>query len=132
MDDTTRKLLTAARAKVAAGWTQETSARRADGLAVGASDPAATCWCALGALFAAGDALAPERCDREMELRAADELKRLGGVPTSLVGWNDRRGRTQAEVVALFDRALAGQAEDADAAIDAAMSRAALQQEARR
>jgi len=107
--------LTEARAKVARGWTQGTWARDAVGERAPERGNAAVCWCIVGALNAVAD-------DREGHhlfwvaglLEPArdalyEALEDLGGYDfgTALVEFNDAPGRTQAEVLALFDLAIA-------------------------
>lgn len=105
---TTAEILKAAREKVAAGWTQGENARDEDGNPVGAG--AAACWCAYGAI----DAATPReglgyaefyrvRSDAMLILRDAIGLPGTNRI----ADWNDAPGRTQAEVLAAFDRAIA-------------------------
>jgi hypothetical protein len=74
------------------GWTQGYFARDASGEKCNPNDPAAVCWCMAGALVrsAAGDErLLSDACEQVYA-----ELRR------SFAEFNDRRCRTQAEVVA--------------------------------
>ncbi len=86
---TVREVLINARAKVAAGWCQ-------------GFDQVGDCYCAYGALDKScpetpeGDVLMQDVC---CSLRRANNLQ-------SIFGFNDTPGRTQAEVLALFDRAI--------------------------
>jgi len=90
--------LVRARARVARGWTRVRSARRADGTPCTAADPQAAQWCARGALWAEGDL--GDHANRYLENDPC--------VPhRAVAAWNDAAGRTQAEVVALYDRAVA-------------------------
>lgn len=97
---TTSEVLIAARAKVAAGWTQGAPGRDAAG------NPAdvmtqAVCWCAIGACYAA----ASENYLGEAE-QAIFALKAV--VPLNLISiFNDATDRTQADVLEVFDRAIA-------------------------
>jgi len=100
----TTELLIAGRARIARGWTQGWQARTASGAEVADTDPAAVCWCASGALTAgAGDfsgALSAPMRGAMRELRAALPA---GGMTSE---WNDEPHRTQADVLALYDRAI--------------------------
>jgi len=99
---TTLEVLRGARAKIAQGWCQGASARDADGQLTGVTQPDACCWCAIGAVYAAAP-LEPDSGDAAFEY-----LARV--TPGHLIGtWNDDPSRTQAEVLALFDRAIAQQ-----------------------
>lgn len=96
----TIEILKAARELIAKpnGWTQRVMARNDSGAAVAASDSEASCFCAWGAIRAAGG---------DWEWPA---LKALDGVAGERVEtFNDAPGRTQAEVVAKFDEAIAAE-----------------------
>lgn len=91
------EVLRAARAKIEQGWTQHAPGRDANG------DPVdikrATCWCAIGACYAASP----------LEQLPADEAVAMlsSVVPNGLISiFNDAPGRTQAEVLEVFDRAV--------------------------
>lgn len=107
---TTLDVLKAARAKVARGWTQNTSARDAAGRGVIPDRGGATCWCALAAIETVCPWAPPTngigRTDAEMAL-----LRVLGltNHPMSIVNWNDDPARTQVEVIAAFDEAIAAE-----------------------
>lgn len=90
----TIRVLREARELIARGWTQEVSARDANGTPVAPTDDTATCWCTIGALMRAGGA------------RAASALAAFLPRNTSIPRWNDAPERTQAEVLALFGRAI--------------------------
>lgn len=102
---TPRELLVAARARVEdpARWTARAGARRSDGVSCHPRDPAATCWCASGAVFA-------ENADETIEGYA---LVRLDGVAhrlypahaTTVEGVNDEL--SHAAVLRVFDYAIA-------------------------
>lgn len=106
---TTIEILKEARELIAkeGGWGQGTYARSADGEVSYPTNPDAVCFCTWGALIA---------------VDARQELHRPDGVQPALdnvtggnfVAFNDAPGRTQAEVVAKFDEAIA--AEEAKAA----------------
>lgn len=88
--------LKAARELVArpGGWTQEAFARDDEGQQTQSRSRDAVCWCAEGALKASRSGFAE-----------FDFLQKLLGLPIAV--WNDEPGRTQADVVAAFDRAIA-------------------------
>ena len=95
---TSREILVAARAKVAQGWTQHAAARRADGALSMTKSKDAVCWCAVGAINAVAT------CTGDVDLA----LKVIGvELGHGLILFNDTPGRTQAEVLAVFDRAIA-------------------------
>lgn len=94
------EVLQQARGLIAKGWVQGVSAVDAEGNPVHSSKGCA--FCAVGALLAVP-------CDFGPSLEAEDRLKRVLPKPfTSLVGFNDTKGRTQDEVLALFDLAING------------------------
>ncbi len=100
---TTVEILRAARELVARGWTQGTPARDTSGDCVSPRSPAAVCWCALGAIAASSGtpawAVPPE-------VRSALALALPGDWGKCRIAmWNDHPLRTQAEAVAVFDRA---------------------------
>ena len=110
--DLAARVLADARRLVARGWVQGE-------LEVIDSDPAApNRYCVIGATAAAADGLGPEcfsplaSADDRLALRSvlADEARaRFAAVVGTdrLADYNDAEGRTQAEVLAAFDRALA-------------------------
>ena len=114
---TAKEILQRARALIAkpGSWTQEAAARTAaEGAPVYTGSPEACSFCALGALEAARwraleGVTCPEARDRVHEL-AVTAKRRLAAAlpPGGVVRFNDEPGRTQAEVVAAFDRAIAG------------------------
>lgn len=77
------------------GWTQRGYAFDAAGRSVSATSPDAIRWCLYGALHAVG-------ADRPVFEAACDQIRAELGLTSrdSLDLWNDRPGRTQAEVVA--------------------------------
>lgn len=108
-------ILTKAREKVAKGWTQRALARDQNGEALmypGDGGPYSTpvCWCSVGAVhFTILEAMKDlPRSQREAtHAQALDKLRNvLGNIPGALTAWNDRPGRTQAQVLAVFDRAI--------------------------
>lgn len=105
---TTVTKLKEARALIERGWCQGADAMTASGRSVFPEHGGAERWCAGGACAAAAK-------DREIErpifrtmldslLRAIPEHR-----PMTVSFWNDEPGRTQAEVLALFDRAIAAE-----------------------
>ena len=91
------KILRAAREKISApgAWTQRITARNALGQSTQSRSSDAVCWCARGALWAVSD-----DSDSPVEwLTAAADV--------GLIYFNDTPGRTQAEVLAVFDKAIA-------------------------
>lgn len=95
-------------------WTQGAYARVASGDSTAYRDPAATAYCAFGAICAA----APSAWDEGgcvLALRATRARD-------SLVRWNDAPGRTHAEVLALFDKAIQEQRDAAAASSSASAS----------
>lgn len=95
---TTVEQLRAARALVERGWCQGVLARNKNGKKCGHRSKHAVCFCALGALYRGG---LEYWSDRFLH----DAAEKLGAV--NPVCFNDAPGRTQAEVLALFDEAIA-------------------------
>jgi hypothetical protein len=107
MTDPAATLTTHARGLIAAdgGWTQGAYARVLSGTGCDPLAPFARCWCAAGALMAAARTLdldpgalleARHRLHAQLDRRAAD-----------LESFNDHPRTSRADVLALFDRALA-------------------------
>jgi hypothetical protein len=89
------------------GWTQNACARDAAGNEVDELSMKAVSFDALGALTRAGrDAPREAVHDAIARLRAGIGFATLGA-------WNDEPGRTQAEVLALVDRAISSASADA-------------------
>lgn len=95
--------LRAARALVEKGWTQGAYGRLESGENTFAWDANVVCWCPVGAI---------QKATIE---RDRDDDQALDAFAAALVeydkdagpeGWNDAPGRTQAEVLAAFDRAI--------------------------
>jgi hypothetical protein len=95
---TVAQQLVEARGLIARGWIQRAEVFYPDDL----NHPSA--WCAVGALKTVG---ANTWAFRRL-LRAIDPLSSLD-IEEGIVLWNDAPGRTQSEVLALFDRAIAAQ-----------------------
>ena len=89
--------LHAARHLVAKGWTQCVSARDAWGRRVEYNNVMACSWCARGAVQKIVGHN-PSEITHELNVTLL-EL----GQPNAIIAWNDEPGRTQAEVLALFD-----------------------------
>lgn len=80
-----------------------------------ARDPRATCWCSLGALQKVG---VEGRGDLDPELFKSPEVQTLsaainstgfvapGDVSVPVAYYNDAEGRTQEEILAVFDKAI--------------------------
>lgn len=111
---TALELLRDAREYVCRGWTQHAYARAENGEPTGTCAGECwdrpVCWCASGALRAA---LAVARRENPAERDCfieADRALRLAVPPEvklrSYVTFNDMPGTTQADIVALFDRAI--------------------------
>jgi hypothetical protein len=92
---TALELLTAARARIKKGWCQETYARDANGASISVRDPSAVSFCLYGAL------LSLESPDH-IFVEADAIIRSLGGG----TGWNDAKGRTQEDVLRVYDRAI--------------------------
>lgn len=103
---TTVEVLVAARARVAQGWTQRYYAVDDKGHDVAVNDTRACRWCMTGALYAT------QCSDIEVLCRAVSALEKAANAE-HLAYYNDGSRRTQAEVVAVFDRAIAAQQERA-------------------
>ena len=87
------------------GWTQFVHAEDSDGCRLYPTHPKACKWCSIGALYGAapavgmeGDQLSREACSAIAH--AKHHLTRTIGA--NVETWNDRTGRTQAEVLAAF------------------------------
>lgn len=101
-----RQLLKLARQTISrpGAWTQSFYARNASGEHVPAASDNAVSFCSLGAIDRAAIKLGMSRYDDEPR-RALDIFNALTG-PRGIVGFNDASGRTQEEVVAMFDLAI--------------------------
>lgn len=110
-----RDVLIEARRLIAAGWCQGGFAR-CDAGGCKIDDPAATHFCIVGALRAAGYRVTRGAPNRTLaaELLVSQAMTGLEIYAVNLVLWNDRPGRTQEEVLALLDRALARQEDSHD------------------
>jgi hypothetical protein len=99
---TPRQVLTAARNLIAKkGWCQGALARTIAGGTVPTDSPGAASWCMVGAIeHCSNDALplSIETNARRLIMSALDIC--------SIPAWNDHPGRTKAEVLAAFDKAI--------------------------
>ena len=100
---TTLEILQIGRDRVARGWVQNTNATDAVGHCVDADDPSAVAWCLIGAIdppivSVDWQAYAPYAALWE----ALEQAFRSG----PLSNYNDLPTTTQADIVALFDRAI--------------------------
>jgi hypothetical protein len=110
MAATALALLELSRDRVASGWTQGAEARTRAGVPIDPWRAGAVEWSLLGTIVAAYEDLA--RADDGFGLdQLAIALHRLAEFvdDDSLANWNDRPGRTQADVLATLD--LAAEAE---------------------
>jgi hypothetical protein len=98
------------------GWSQGADARDAEGAPARSCAGDARAWSILGALIAASGSAPGAVYGRPVEAiaRAAIALGQAADTG-SLQEWNDAPGRTQAEVLAVFDSALLSLAPTADA-----------------
>lgn len=103
---TTLDILKAARAKVAQGWTQGESARDAYGKPRAATAQDAVCWCVIGAIDSVVWPNFQPRSEPIAVIRKAIGLESPWMPITSLADWNDAKTRTQAEILAAFDKAI--------------------------
>lgn len=97
--NSTREILTTARALIERGWTQATCARNSHGSTVPPGSADASCWCVYGALYACA---APPNALSDVctAFRLAIDMQEIPE-------WNDAPGRTKEDVLRAFDQALA-------------------------
>lgn len=88
-----------ARKLIERGWCQDAYALDANGDEIRENDPSAVCWCASGALLV--DLNHPDPIVHRARMMFRRAIKN-----DFIPGWNDRPGRTQAEVLAAFDKAI--------------------------
>lgn len=105
MAKTVKEILVCARELLTppGAWIQGEAAQTKDGLIVSAKDENAVCFCAVGALERCADTYAGNTYRQAYLKLIAQGAKRQG----SLVRWNDEDSRTQEEVLAVFDAAIA-------------------------
>lgn len=103
--DTRRDLLLDARNLLSRGWTRHTNARKSDGTPTYSGSSEATCWCINGALLRATSGFGyldsvyvHHHLYLDLRAHTGDQ---------SLSQFNDAPDRTHAEIIELFDRALA-------------------------
>src|SRR5579862_6816673 len=109
---TVAAVLARARTLIEGGWTQGAFARDARGFAVEATECDAVTFCMIGAIEKAAGQLWPHEHLLALMVDTEEDAKKvLARDPEladySLSSYNDAQGRTQAEVLALFDRTLA-------------------------
>lgn len=108
MPDKTEQILLVlqrARQTLAGHWTQGTSARTASGQAIDPTAPMAVSWCPMGAIMKH----CPDKQLRfEVWFRLVSAFEEISSRHMSnVVVWNDSRSRTEEEVLALLDYAIA-------------------------
>jgi hypothetical protein len=96
---TTKQILVEARELIAKGWTQLAYAKKANGDVTDDRDGSGVCFCALGAIRRASGSYT--------DCQPAAGVFRAAIGSAFIDGWNDAPGRTQAEVLEAFDRAIA-------------------------
>lgn len=105
------EILRDARALIEHGWCQDSAAVDARGVAVDPTARSACAWCVSGALNRALHTPNHDRRDYFTFFRARAALAQIVGADPAVIGqivvWNDHPERTQAEVLAAFDRAIA-------------------------
>src|SRR5690349_5736981 len=92
-------VLRAARERVARGWCQGVDARDRSRRSVDPWSKSACRWCMMGSLHAEDRPSGYEN--------SALQLLKLAIGEGFVTCWNDAKGRTQAEVIAAFDKAIA-------------------------
>lgn len=93
-------ILKRARTKISDGWCQSAYARNRLGHSVAERGGSATAFCAVGALWAISSNI--DEVDAACLL-----LNSVIGEHNSLSAWNDALSRTQADVLAAYDKAIA-------------------------
>lgn len=102
MSKTVIEVLKEARSKVAQGWCQGPCAVNADGMSVPPESAKACKWCVYGAL----EVVAGEEPDVRRMAELILDKEANAPAYSNCVGFNEYPGRTQAEVLDLFDRAI--------------------------
>ena len=101
---TTLDILRHARGLIEQGWTQGAFARDADGHGVNHRNSRAVCFCGVGAIRRAADDLRMPRRLTAAAWKVLDDV--CPDQELLAMGWQDEPGRTQSEVLAMFDRAI--------------------------
>lgn len=98
-----REILVKARELISdpARWTQGVAAKNARGEVTAAVDGDAVCWCSYGAIR---NVVGWHDNRNNLIFRAECHLNHAAD--TSYISFNDRQGRTHAEVLAMFDKAI--------------------------
>ena len=117
----TLEVLIAARALVARGWTQRAYARDAQQNKIhDLTHPDVACMCAVGAIIASDSEAVSERGTITDSLNAllgsiedqTSSRRAFTSASQLIASWNDAPERTQADVIAAFDRAIAALQEE--------------------
>ena len=108
---TTKEILVKVRGLIERGWTQNASARNANGDRVAPTSRHACKWCATGALYAIYETIPNWRddpkTDETSDLVRAALPKRSNDFHKTIIGFNDADNTTQADILAVFDEAIA-------------------------
>lgn len=123
-DDKVKHVLQLTKAYVTKGWIRYSFAQNAQGITCGELTPHAVCWCLAGAVFRATNkdlqdlAFGPDdryhirqaankRLFDQLPPRAQKGYKKSQNYLNALIRYNDRKTRTQQQIIDLVDRALA-------------------------
>lgn len=113
MTDTAATILRRARELISRPecWIQGSMARDADEHEADEWGSSATCWCIMGAFSRVASRMAPDDAQPDYDDALRYMLDATGSEGTfagdALADWNDTHGRTHADVLAAFDRAIA-------------------------
>lgn len=103
--------LRAARALIEKGWCQAALARDKTGATVEPGSERAVAYCMMGAIYAATHYTPLTAWERHETYMLAKQCRNrlfaANSIQDTLADWNDAPERTQAEVLALFDSAIA-------------------------
>ena len=94
------RALEEARRLCAVGWTQRVGARDKNSNTVSTKSPDAVYFCLWGSIYRAENSHTGQRAYGAI-------VESIGGINPDPVEWNDAPDRTQADVLALFDRTIA-------------------------
>lgn len=100
-----REALERTRAKIVAGWTQGGYAKNSLGKAVETRSKEAVSWCLWGALEASTARRSRVQIEA-LQLINSEVHRSSRHHFSNITTWNDYKGRTQAQVVAVLDRLL--------------------------